>query len=136
VPEPTPSQLQVGGGKGLRIAIGVLGALVAVAVVVVGILLVTQRGDDDKSGTTTDDATSSVTEESDGSAAPTLDTPTIDPSDFPSIDPSDFPSINPSDFPDLPGNGTEIPPSELFSGMPTDPSKIEDWFSDYLEQMQ
>ena len=128
MPEPTPSQLQVGGGKGLRIAIGVLGALVAVAVVVVGILLVTQRGDDDKSGTTTDDATSSVTEESDGSAAPTLDTPTIDP--------SDFPSINPSDFPDLPGNGTEIPPSELFSGMPTDPSKIEDWFSDYLEQMQ
>lgn len=137
MPGSTPNPLQVGGGKGLRIAIGVLGALVAVAVVVVGVLLVSQRGDDDKR--TTDDATSSETQESDGKAPSTLDLPTIDPSDFPSdfssIDPSDFPSVNPS-FPDLPGNGTSIPPSELFSGMPTDPSQVESWFSDYLGQMQ
>lgn len=135
MPGSTPNQLQVGGGKGLRIAIGVLGALVAVAVVVVGVLLVTRGGDDERT-TTPDEARSSVTQRSEGSAPSTLDIPTIDPSDFPSVDPSDFPSINPSDLTDLPGNGTSIPPSELFSGMPTDPSQVESWFSDYLGQMQ
>lgn len=133
-PGPPPAtgqleQLQVGGGKGLRIATGVLGALVLVAVVVVGVLLLLGRdGDDEDKGT--DDATSpSVTETTPDAPSSSLDTPTIDPSDFPSEEPtSEAPPP-----PEVPSNLPTEFPSDFLSDFPTDPEDFASWASDFLE---
>ncbi len=122
-------QLQVGGGKGLRITIAVLGALVLVAVVVVGVLLLVGRDDDNDRGS--DDATSpSVTETTpDAPSSSTLDVPTIDPSDFP----SEMPTTEAPPLPELPDELPTEFPSDFLSDFPTDPEGFESWATEFLE---
>ncbi|NHA01399.1 hypothetical protein G5V59_20400 [Nocardioides sp. W3-2-3] len=133
-PPPTrPLQtLEVGGGKGLRIAIGVLGALVLAAVVVVGLVVVLGRGDEPEKDTGAG-APSSTTTSTTAAPPSSLDIPTINPSDFPT-EPADgacraslrsrLPSGLPSNF-----------ASSLPSQFPTDPEGWQSWATDFLEQM-
>lgn len=135
-PPGATSGLEVGGGRGLRIAIAVLGALVLIAVVAVGAVALLGGDDSDRS---TDDATSESDTATPGEDESSLDLPTIDPSDFPSDVPTgiptdDLPTEVPPEVPGVP----ELPsgfPSDLPSEFPTDPADLESWFSDYLEQM-
>ena len=129
------SQLEVGGGRGLRIALAVLGALLLIGVVVFGAFLLLDGGDEDKA---TDDPTPTVSDSGTATDAPaesSLDVPTIDPSDFP----TDLPTEVPSDLPTIPDVPTRLPsgiPSNFPSEFPTNPSDLDSWFSDYLEQVK
>ncbi|TWH00807.1 uncharacterized protein DUF2510 [Nocardioides sp. J9] len=127
---PATQQLQVGGGKGLRVTIGLLGALVLVAVAVVAVLLVLGRDGDDAEPAVDDTSTPVEPEPTPEDAPSSLDLPTIDPSDFP----SDLPTIDPTDFPsELPtGLPTDFP-SDFLSDFPTDPEDFASWASELLE---
>ncbi|KAB2812498.1 DUF2510 domain-containing protein [Pimelobacter simplex] len=131
----TPSSLEVGGGKGLRIAIAVLGVVLLLAIVVVGGIVLLGKDDGGKDEKVSEE-TSGTTDGDTPSDAPTsgLDLPTIDPSDFP----TDLPSGLPSDLPSIPFPTklpSEFPTDLLPSDFPTNPSELESWFSDFLEQV-
>ncbi|WP_182378059.1 DUF2510 domain-containing protein [Nocardioides sp. WS12] len=137
-PPPQWNQLaapQLGVGRGMRIAmaVGAVALLIAVAVVAGFVLL----GGDDAKDTSKDDASQTGSVEPTDKAPSSLDLPTIDPSDFPTGVPTDLPTINPSDLPDLPDRPSGFPTNfpDLPSNFPTDPEGWEDWFSDYLEQV-
>ncbi|MFC7505522.1 hypothetical protein [Nocardioides sp. GCM10030258] len=126
---------QLGVGRGGRIAMAVGAVLLLIAVVVVaGIVLL--GGDDKAKDTSKDDESQSVIDPTD-KAPSSLDLPTIDPSDFPTDPPTGAPTIDPSDLPGLPDRPSGFPTGfpELPSSFPTDPEGWEDWFSDYLEQV-
>ncbi|GAA1516171.1 hypothetical protein GCM10009788_20500 [Nocardioides humi] len=133
-PSGGPS-LEVGGGRGLRVAIAVGGVLLALAVVAVGAFLLLGRDDGDSDRVS--EHTSSTPPDAPASGT-TLDLPTIHPSDFP----SDLPTESlPSDLPSVPDLPSTVPsglpsgiPSQL-PGFPTDPADLESWFSDYLKQV-
>ncbi|KRA38768.1 MULTISPECIES: hypothetical protein [unclassified Nocardioides] len=131
MPGTTPSEPQLGITRGGRIAIAVGAVLLLIAVAVVaGIVLL--GGDEASKGISTDESDTTSTTTPADKASSSLDVPTIDPSDFP----SDLPTTALSSDPGLPD-----PPSRLPTGFPdvpsfpTDSSGWEDWFSDYLEQV-
>ncbi|MCX6399127.1 MAG: DUF2510 domain-containing protein [Propionibacteriales bacterium] len=137
VPGPLPpGQLQV--GRGLRIALAVGGVLVLIAIAVVGgIVLMGEDKDKDSAG---DDASSTTSDVGTPADESSLDLPTIDSSDFPTdmpTPPSSSSTDQPDqpDQPDLPGLPSGFP-SDFPTEFPTDPSALESWFSDYLEQVQ
>lgn len=130
-PSIAPTQLQV--GRGLQITLAIGGVLLLIAIGVVG-GLVLLGGEDDKAAGSDETTSPSVSESVATDPSSSLDVPTLDPSDFPTLDPSDFPTVSP-EVPDLPtGLPTGFP--DLPSEFPTDPSGWETFFSDYLEQVQ
>ncbi|KRB78564.1 hypothetical protein ASE01_04720 [Nocardioides sp. Root190] len=132
--DPGESQLKVGGGKGLRIAIAVVGVLLLIGVVVAGVLVLTGGSDEEEP---TKGATEETTSPSDAPTPSTpessLEVPTVDPSDFPTS--TDLPTM-----PDLPSSVTEFPTSFPSDGVPSefpsDSAGWDAWFSDSIEEVQ
>lgn len=135
-PDPGDPQLKVGGGKGLRIAIAVVGVLLLIAGCVAGGLILFGGEDDEPTKGTEESSSPSVSEtgtESTSAPESTLDVPTIDPSDFPTS--TDLPSV-----PDLPPSVTDFPTSFPSDGVPSefpsDSAGWDAWFSEQIEQVQ